>query len=163
MTLTSSVTLDKVQVDGTSASKGELLEHYSQVLGKPNRWIMPGDPPPYGHRNNVIHFYDELGFFLREHHATYLIEGIDIVLDTTDSIFPTKSAYSGELHVCGVSVYAGMPFAEFTELCSLKFSPHLGHAWYLDGEKISIQFEVKHTGAKGKQKQELISELAVGF
>lgn len=163
MTLISRITLERVELNGAIASKGEPLEYYSQTLGDPDRWIMPGDPPPYGHRNNVIHFYDRFGILLREHHATRLISSIEFEFDTSASIFPTESAYLGYLDVCGVNVRAEMPFAEFAETCEHEFTPHLGHAYFLDGEKISIQFEVRPKGAKGKRKQEIITELAVGF
>ncbi len=163
MTLISSIDLDGVNVDGLVVSRGELLEHYSNVLGTPDRWTMPGAPPPVGHRNNVIHFYDQLGFFLREHHATRLISSIVFLLDLKDAVFPTAMAYSGKLAVCGVSVFAGMPFTQFSDLCGQTFKPHLGHAWYLDGEKISIQFEVQRQSAGGEPRREVITQLAVGF
>jgi hypothetical protein len=139
------------------------LSLYDQALGAPTRSVMPGPPPPYGHRNNVIHFYDQLGFILREHHSTRLISGIDFQLDPSRSVFPAASRYSGELWVCGVGVHPGMKFSEFARKCDWEFKPHLGHACYLDGEKISIQFEVVTHNCKEPLMEGLITELAVGF
>jgi len=163
MTLISEVTLSGVSLDGLEFTHGEFLNEYERLLGTPTRSEMPGPPPPYGHRNNVIHFYDDLGILLREHHATRLIEGIDFLLDPSTSYFPTSSPYSGELWVCGVAVHGGMEFGEFARQCDVPFRPHLGHARYVDGERISIQFEVRRSKVKGRPRAELISQLAVGF
>jgi hypothetical protein len=139
------------------------LDYYERALGTPNRWVMPGPPPPYGHRNNILHFYDAFGFFLREHHSSRLIEGLDFLLDPSKSHFPTTSPFTGELEVCGVSVAVKMDFSDFARQCAIGFTPHLGHAWYVDGEKISIQCEVQIDKRKGRPKRELISEVAIGF
>lgn len=163
MTLISSVTLDEVCIDGLTVDRGLPLEKYTSVIGLPDNSVMPGPPPPYGHRNNVLHFYNRYGFFLREHHATCLIEGIDFQLDSTDAHFPLSSSYSGVLNVCGIAIQRGMNFTDFARLCTKEFSPHLGHAWYLDGEKISIQFEVRGQKENGNVRREIITELSVGF
>jgi hypothetical protein len=163
MTLISRVTLDSIVLDGLEVTHGMPLSLYEQALGAPARSVMPGPPPPYGHRNNVIHFYDQLGIILREHHATRLIEGIDFQLEPSKAVFPAASPYRGELWVCGASVHAEMEFDEFADKCEQSFKPHLGHAWYLDGECISIQFEVYSPKEKGQKRKDLITDVAVGF
>lgn len=163
MTLTSEVSLDAVVLNGVRFSRGELLESYNSVLGAPSRSEMPGPPPPYGHRNNVLHFYDDLGVLLREHHATRLIEGIDFLLEPKKWHFPTKSEYSGNLRVFGLEVRQGMKFSEFAAHCEVSFKPHLGHAWFLDGDHISIQFEVYTPRITRPAQRDLISLLCVGF
>lgn len=162
-TLISKVSLDGIELNGVKVTFGVPLDEYLPILGRPSRSVSHGPPAPYGHRNNVIHFYDRLGLLLREHHETYAIEGIDILLDTFSSRFPTSSPFQGELWVCGVRVVAGMRFAEFENQCEIKFRPHLGHSWYVDGRSISIQLEVvSPLRTKGSRKTN-ISEVAVGF
>ncbi|MCI0681976.1 MAG: hypothetical protein L0Y71_07725 [Gemmataceae bacterium] len=156
------VTLDALVLNEVEFTCGERLVKYERVLGSPTRSLMPGPPPPYGHRNNVLHFYDHLGLLLREHHFSYVIEEIEVVLDPSASPFPTASPYSGDLLVCGVDVTAGMAFGEFARRSTVKFKPHLGHAWYVDGDKISIQFEVTPS-RKSAPAVELIWGIAIGF
>jgi hypothetical protein len=163
MTLISEITLDSVTINGCQFVRGEILQVYERVLGQPTRSIMPGPAPPYGHRNNVIHFYDHLGLLLREHHASYLIAGIGIVLEPKRCCFPTTSPYSGSLRVCGAEVRAGMDVSEFARQSSIIFRLHLGHAWYADGDLISIHFEVYPERGKAPLIADMISEVAIGY
>lgn len=163
MNLVAEITLDAVVLNGLGFTRGERLEVYERVVGSPTRSVMPGPPPPFGHRNNVIHFYDHLGLLLREHHATFLIDGIDVLLEPSRCYFATTSPYSGTLRVCGVDIKAGMTFSDFAKQSRFKFRHHLGHAWYLDEDSISIQFEVRDTTESRPSPKELIVEVAVGF
>lgn len=163
MTLISEVSLDAVVLNGVRISRGELSPSYERILGAPSRSEMPGPPPPYGHRNNVVHFYDDIGLLLREHHSTRLIQGIEFVFEARNRHFPTTSSYTGELSVLGVEVRRGMVFSEFAAHCEMRFKPHLGHAWFLDGDHISIQFEVYTPTRETPAKRDLISALCVGF
>jgi len=163
MTLTSEVTFDAVVMNGVRCSRGELLESYERIIGSPSRSEMPGPPPPFGHRNNVIHFYDDFGLLLREHHSTRLIEGVEFLFEPERWHFPTTSPYSGDLLVLGIAVRSGMAFGEFEARCGTVFEPHLGHAWYWDGDRISIQFEVYTPGTTGPARRDVISALCVGF
>lgn len=160
--MTSEISLDGIVINGTQFGCGEPLSAYELVLGHPSRSIMPGPPPPYGHRNNVLHFYDDLGILLREHHSSYLIQEIELGLEPFRLLFPTNYAYTGELTVCSVRVTPGMPFSEFAGKSQVQFHPHLGHAWYVDGEKVSIQMEV-YCDESGLEPVELISTVVVGF
>ena len=56
-----------------------------------------------------------------------------------------------------------MKFKEFAEQCEVEFKPHLGHAWYVDGKHISIQFEVVAPSRKRGTRKTAISEVAVCF
>ncbi len=165
MTFTSDVTLEALVVNDVRFIRAEPLESYQQLIGPPSRSEMPGPPPPFGHRNNVIHFYDHFGLLLSEHHSTRMIDGIEFLFEPQKWYFPTTSAFTGELRVLGSAVGSGMVFAEFAASCKTEFKHHLGHAWYVDGDRISIQFEVntpKEKGAK-KRKRSLISVLCVSF
>lgn len=163
MYLDCDISLDAVVINGTAFRSGEPLERYQQLLGPPSRSYDGPTPAPYGHRNNVIHYYDDLGLLLQEHHVTYLVDGMEIVLEPSRTILPTGNAYSGRLVVCGVPVLAEMEFRDFARQCKIKFQPHLGHAWYVDGERISIQIEVYFPARKRKADMGLISVVAVSF
>lgn len=141
MILTSEVDLKSTVLNSGRFCKPVRLCDYGQLLGAPTRSESPGPPPPYGHRNNVIHFYDHLGLLLREHHATCLIDGIEFLLEPTQTYFPTTSPYSGVLRVCGVSVDRSTCIDDLVQQCDVQFTPHLGRAWYADGESLSIQLE----------------------
>ena len=160
--MTSEITMDGVVLNGVTFGCGVPVDAYLEVLGQPTRSLMPGPPPSYGHRNNILYFYDELGILLREHHASRLIDGLDVLLDPPRWHFPTTRSYTGELHVCGVRVHAGMAFGDFARQTEIQFHPHLGHAWIVDGEKVSIQFEV-FRNRQSKAKVESIVAVLVGF
>jgi hypothetical protein len=161
-TLVSSVDLERLLINGVAFTYGVPLEEYNDVVGVPSRSESPGPPAPYGHRNNVIHFYDSLGILLREHHATRVISGITFLLETQTSFLPTTLAYQGELWVCGVKVCAGTRFKQFSEKCEVQFTPSLRSAAYADGG-ISIHLTLVAPSRKRGSKKTVISEVAVGF
>lgn len=163
MTLISKVNLDGVVINGVEFSYGIPLEEYTPILGEPTRSESPGKPAPYGHRNNVIHLYDHLGLLLREHHATYVIEGIDFLLAPLTATFPTSSPYPGELWVCEIEVYAGMKFKEFASQSAVEFKPYLGCGCYARGERVSIHMSLVAPSRKRGSRKTAISEVAVGF
>jgi hypothetical protein len=162
MTLISEITLDGVTFNGVEFAQPLGLDAYKEVLGSPTRSESPGPPAPHGHRNNVLHFYDGLGLLLREHHATYLVDGIEILLEPTRWHFPTVSAYSGKLRVLGVPVDRATEFTSFARRSEVALCLHLGHAWYIDGVSTSIQLEVYNSTTNSSEIQ-LISTIAFGF
>ena len=56
------------------------MPEYAAVLETPARTEEPSPPAPYGHRNNQIHLFDDLGLYLIEHHATRLVVAVVFVL-----------------------------------------------------------------------------------
>ena len=162
-TLISSISLESVVFNGIAFTHGVPLADYTSVLDKPSRSELAGPAAPYGHRNGLLHFYDDYGLLLREHHATSVIHGIDFILDPLSFRFPTLKGYSGELIVCGSQVHAGMKIKEFASQCDLEFKSHLGHAWYLDGKLISIQVEVITPSRRRGSRKTVIARVAVGF
>lgn len=159
--MTSEVTLAGVVLDNVPFDCGKPLKAYEEVLGPPSR-SDGGPPAPYGHRNNVLHYYDELGILLREHHASYLIQGIDLLLEPSQWHFPTTRRFTGKLLVCDVEVHPGMRFRDFARESRVPFQPHLGHAWFVDSEKLSIQLEV-YEDDQAVSTDGLISAVLVGF
>jgi hypothetical protein len=163
MILRIDITLNAILLNDTAFDRAHALEAFERVLGPPSRSDGSGPPQPYGHRNNVLHYYDHLGLLLREHHLSYLIEGIDILLEPSRWYFPTTSPFSGFLQVCGVRVLPEMEFSDFARQTNVRFQPHLGHAWFVDSEKLAIQLEVYFPARKRKADMGLISVIAVGF
>jgi hypothetical protein len=163
VTFVSDVSLDGIVFDGSRFTYGVPLTEYVAILGSPSRSESPGQPAPYGHRNNVIHFFDNLGLLLYEHHATYLIQGITFLLDPANFPFPTSNAYSGKLYVCGVDVRSGMKFNEFAELCAATFIPSIGGYWHLDGKAVSIGIQLVAPSRKRGSRKTTISEVGVDF
>jgi hypothetical protein len=163
MTLISEINLGGVVFNDVKFNCPVRLGDYERVLGPPARSESPGPPAPSGHRNNVIHFYDHLGLLLREHHSSCLIDGIEILLEPSRWFFPTTSPYLSVLQVCGVNVDRSTLFENFAQQCTVKFRPHLGHAWYVDAEAVSIQLETYKKGESRSAKNEFITLVAVGF
>lgn len=163
MKLISYIALDGLTINGSTFAYAMKLASYSAILGIPDRSEPIGRPAPYGHRNNVIHYYDQLGLFLREHHSTGLIDGIEFVFEPAQCPFPIKLPYSGELTICGVMIEGASPFSDFLRQSKTVFLPHLGHAWYSDGEFMSIQVEVSRPKRKQSQVGEKVLAVSVGF
>lgn len=161
--LNSKVTLDGVTIDSVPFTYGVLLDEYEAVLGKPTRSESPGPPAPYGHRNNVIHFYDDNGIFLHEHHKTCLIDSVTFLLDPSTATFKTASPYGGELDVCGVEMHPGMQFKAFAKQASVEFRPMLGHEWFAKGRIVSIHLTVVAPSRKRGSRKTAVSEVAVCF
>lgn len=138
------VLTDAVLLNGVRFSRPEFLEKYVAVLGRADRVAEPETPAPFGHRNTQFHMYDEMGFRLSEHHATRFIDGLCIqFLPECCRPFVTTRPFTGQLTIFGVPVRAGMLLAEFGLASKVRFTPHLGHAWFHDGEVISVQLEVQ--------------------
>jgi hypothetical protein len=97
---------------------------FHSILGKPSRILAAGPPAPPGHRNNQIHFYDDDGLYLNEHHYTYAIRAINFVLWREEAIHKPTAELAGGLTVGGVPV--GAPLAERQLLASsIPFEPEL--------------------------------------
>lgn len=158
-----SVDLSSVCMDGYAFTKGEPLEAYEAYLGQPNRCNVPKLRAPYGHRNNIAYLFDEHGIVLTEHHATRLIQAVYFILIPAGSRYKTDKAFSGGLSVLNTPVRAGMRFDEFGSRCEFDFTAHLGHAWFLDSDCISIQFEVKSTRGRKGLERGLVQYICVGF
>jgi hypothetical protein len=78
------------------------------ALGKPSRIVAAGPPAPPGHRNSQIHFYDEAGLYLLEHHYTYTVGEIGFVLWRDEAVRKPTSDLSCEVRVGGVLLHPGL-------------------------------------------------------
>jgi hypothetical protein len=121
--VTASVDVARFVLNGVEISGQRPVRDFHSVLGKPTR-ILGGPPAPPGHRNNQIHFYDDDGLYLNEHHYTYTIGAITFVLWRDEAIHKTTAELAGGLTVGGVPVQA--PLAERQLLASsIPFEPQL--------------------------------------
>lgn len=97
----------RTTIDGTAIQSAEPVAWFQAILGPPSRIVPAGPPAPAGHRNNHFHFYDDLGMTLNEHHFTYQVQEVEIVLDTADAIHPTTRPFAGRLEIGGTRIDAG--------------------------------------------------------
>jgi hypothetical protein len=112
--VTADASLDGLLLNGRLFQSPVEPTAYAAVLESPARVVEPSPPAPYGHRNNQIHLFDELGLYLIEHHATRLVDAVVFVLWLEESAFKPGCEYLGELTVGGVRFFAGMTPREHT-------------------------------------------------
>jgi hypothetical protein len=112
--VTADVSLDGLRLNGQFFDSPMQPAEYAAVFGVGGRVVEPPTPAPYGHRNNQIHLFDELGLYLIEHHLTRLIDAVVFVLWSEESPFEPACELSGQSTVGGVSVCPGMLVKEFS-------------------------------------------------
>ncbi len=86
-------------VNGTIVSSAMMIDAYLPCLGPPSRTFSAGGPPPVGFRNNHVHAYDDIGVYLTEHHATRLIEGINLLFSLDANHFELANPFRGVLRI----------------------------------------------------------------
>ena len=96
-----------VSANGAKIQAADTVPSFHTLFGQPSRIVPAGPPAPYGHRNNHIHYYDAKGLTLNEHHYTYQIHEINIILDPERAILPTSDPFSDELTIEGVRITPG--------------------------------------------------------
>jgi hypothetical protein len=106
--VTADASLDGLRLNGRLFQSPVQPTEYAAVLESPPRVVEPSPPAPYGHRNNQIHLFDELGLYLIEHHATRLVDAVVFVLWLEESAFKPVCEYLGELTIGGVRFFPGM-------------------------------------------------------
>jgi len=118
------------------------------LLGPPDRKVDPAPPAPAGHRNNLIHVYDDLGIYFHEHHWTRL--AMDLVLvywpEEEGYAFTPRRPFSGHLTLLGYLVPAEASESQFVRECPIPFEEYLSGRWRSAGEWSSIGMDSK--GAK---------------
>jgi hypothetical protein len=116
--------------------------------------VEPSPPAPYGHRNNQIHLFDELGVYLIEHHATRMVNAVVFVLWLEESAFKPTREYNNELLVGGVRFFPGMTERDYARGTIVFEGPILG-LWMAKKDGISIGLNAKGTrqpsGRRGKR------------
>jgi hypothetical protein len=152
--VTADVSLDGLVLNGRFFNSPVRPSEYAAALGIVSRVEEPATPAPYGHRNNQIHLFDELGLYLIEHHATGLIGSVVFVLWLEESPFKTAREFTGRLTIGDVSVYPGMLAKEFTGSTIAFEGPVLG-LWTARKDGVWIGISVagirQNSGRRGKQ------------
>jgi hypothetical protein len=126
----------------------------AKVLGVSGRIEEPAIPAPYGHRNNQIHVFDDLGFYLIENHATRQVDAVVFVLWLEESPFKPACEFSGHLTIGGVSVFPGMLVKEFSGNSVVFQGPVLGR-WSAEKDGVWVGIRAagirQRSGGRGKR------------
>ena len=112
--VTAELSFDGLLLNGRLFKSPVQPSAYAAVLEAPGRVEEPATLAPYGHRNNQIHLFDELGLYLIEHHTTRLIDAVVFVLWLEESPFKPAREFVGRLTVGGLRVFPGMLAREFS-------------------------------------------------
>jgi len=121
--------LTNTTLNGCPIAAAQPVAWFHALLGEPDRIISAGSPAPVGHRNPQIHYYDHLGITLNEHHFTYLVQSVTVVLDTAGAIHPTLRPFSGLLEVGGVVLKSGCVDRVLRD-SALPFHSQLKGTWF---------------------------------
>ena len=152
--VTADVSLDGLLLNGQLFHSPVPPSEYAAVLETPARVVEPLPPAPYGHRNNQIHLFDELGLYLIEHHATRLVDGVVFVLWLEESAFKPACEYAGELTIGGVRFFPGMIKSDFSGGTIVFGGPILG-LWNAKRDGVWIGLNAKRmrqpSGRRGKR------------
>lgn len=151
--VTAELSLDGLLLNGRLFQLPVQPLEYTTVLGQTARIIEPSPPAPYGHRNNQIHLYDELGLYLIEHHSTRNVDAVVFVLWLDEATFKPVREFSGDLAIGGVQVHPGMTPREFTN-CTITFEGPILGLWNARQGGLSIGLTDKKvrlpSGRRGK-------------
>src|SRR5262249_17723166 len=118
------------------------------VLGIPDRVVDPAPPAPFGHRNNQIHVYDDLGLYFHEHHWTRLAMDLVFVFwpEEEGYSFTPRQAFAGHLKLQEYLVPAGASESQFIRECPIRFEAYRPGGWRAGGERLA--FGMYSKGAK---------------
>lgn len=142
-------------------SKVELY-HFRPILGCPSRTIEAGGPAPAGYRSNLVHLFDDIGVYLTEHHATCLIESINFVFETSESIFAIAQPFAGSVTVCGVPIVKGMEEAELPlTLCQR----YLAGRYEIAGGQCTVSIRTEHmrTARRRRSRKRYVTSVSVSL
>ena len=152
--VTAHASLDGLLLNGRLFRTPVLPTEYAAVLASPVRVVEPSPPAPYGHRNNKIHMFDEVGVYLIEHHATRLVNAVVFVLWLNESTFKPACEYSGELEIGEVRFFPGMTPKDYSRGTIVFEGPVLG-LWKAHRDGIWIGLNAKKlrhpNGSRGKR------------
>jgi hypothetical protein len=152
--VTADVSLDGLLLNGRLFRSAVQPAEYAVALGVPGRVEETLTPAPYGHRNNQIHLFDEVGLYLIEHHASRLINAIVFVLLLEESPFKPAREFAGRLTVGGVDVLPGMLVREFSGSAIAFQGPVLG-LWSAEKNGVWIGLRAagirQRNGRRGKR------------
>ena len=155
-------TTDCMSFNRVDLTRGGTLETFSRVLGPPSESY--GASGSVYTRDNQLHMYHSEGLYLVEHHATYLITYVGIVLEPEHAHFETKIPFSGSMNIAGVNIVRGMRDIDFVEQANTSFERHLGCVWFAKGPIIiDIVTYPLRTRSGAKSRKRAISQVCLTF
>ena len=158
------VTPKCIQINTFAFSTPQFGSAFAEVLGTPSRVVALGDPAPFGHRNNHALFYDDVGLYLLEHHATRLIQAIVFVFAHEHAILRPLRDFRDTVSLFGVAVEHPMLAREFAAKCPRPFEGVLGSI-YVDCEfgTVVLPTYAERTRSGRTSSRRYITEVSVGF
>jgi hypothetical protein len=160
---TALVSLEGLALNGQPFCTPTSSTTYEKVLGPVSRVIDPASAP-YGHRNNLIHFFDDAGVYLIENHATHLIAEITFVLWPEEAVHRPLHGWTGNLVVGGVLVARGMAESDCVD-GTIPFRRWMAGWWSASAGGIHVSFtsegERQRSGRRSKRR--LVVQVSVCF
>lgn len=123
------ITEQEVTLYGIALSDAQLPSYFYNILGPPDRIEPIGGPAPAGHRNPVVHYYDQLGLVLVEHHFTYQISLVEVILNPAESVHPVNKPFSGQLRFGRTVITAGAMERDLID-SGMTFTGTLPGTWF---------------------------------
>jgi hypothetical protein len=129
-----------------------------EMLGIPDRVVDPAPPAPVGHRNNLIHVYDDLGLYFHEHHWTRLAMDLVFVFwpEEEHYAFTPRRAFSGHLKLDDYLVTGGASESQLIRGCPIPFEEYLSGQWRAKSGRFSVGMVVKgaelRSGGRSKKR-----------
>ena len=110
------------------------------VLGEPSRIVDPAPPAPFGHRNNQIHVYDQLGLYFNEHHFTRLVQSLTFVFVPAEHryTFCPSQSFAGRLLLGGYEVRPGASESDVIRGTAIPFRRSLAGQWRTGGDGFGV-------------------------
>lgn len=158
------VTVEHIHINGYAFSTPQLGSAFAEVLGTPSRVVALGEPAPFGHRNNHALYYDDIGVYLLEHHATRFIQAIVFVFATEHAILRPLRDFKDTISLFGVTVGHPMLARDFAAKCPRPFEGVLGSI-YIDCEFGSVVLPTYAERARSGRtsSRRYITEVSVEF
>ncbi len=140
-----SIGLDGVVINGCAIVGSMPPLKLYEIIGPPDRIAEPAEPAPFGHRNNQIHVYDDLGLFFHEHHWTRLAMGLTFVLwpEEETARFRPNMPFSGCLQLGGYRMPNEAFEIEVLRECPIPFERFLSGIWRARSDRFAIGMETK--------------------
>lgn len=158
------VSFEGLLLSGAWFTRPVSLSEYAHVLGTPSRTVEPPTAAPYGHRNNQIHMFDDVGIYVIEHHASRLVGSIAFIYEPSECPFPPETGFTGRLVVGGATLHPLMSVQECVEQAGMDFKPFLGGSWSTRRGGVYVSLECgRATRAKPIPDKQLITHVYVGL
>ena len=113
-----------------------------QLLGTPERIQEFGPPAPFGYRNNVGHYYDRLGVFHLEHHASCLVQGVSVVFEPAKAMRKPVHGFNGAILFAGVHVDSNSDARDLLAQSNVRLGRRFNTEFVHETIDFSIRMEV---------------------